>query len=537
LSTPSANDFDNARHAAWEKFQRRWEMAFDFWRGGVHVLEPDHPAGVGLFATELPDAQGQGGVRPQDAPRQARYEWRAAEVNSYIYKHQRETLPEFEDRCRRAINLPLFQYAVNTLAAGTLRDWPVRDGTDPKWEQIHADMDLLGTDADAFFRRALSLALVFGRVHACCDMVLPDRPAVSLGEQIARGERPYVHLVTPLELVDWDVDHYGRFKWAVLVEDSPSERHPGQVPKKGDAPGPQYRVWYPNGWELYRRPALAGPEKYVRVDGDSHDLGEVPIYTLFCTRLAQAGDMACETPLPDMLDLNRHLLNDLSELDDTDRSQAFAILGVPVADGLGAASIDIGPKRGLAYSAEAGAPAYISADAAQAAGRWLRLTEKAFLGRQLGGLSRGKAEHSKEERSAAAIAAEAEDKKNQLAWWSRALQEFDLQVHRGLAAWMGEDDYPRAAYSTNFETKGTMSAVQELVQLSAVPIMADAREALAALTAPLLRKLLLEHGADDKTIATALASIDEAGKKKPEPPPAPGGFGAPRGQPSPMTKP
>jgi hypothetical protein len=518
MSIPT-NDFDNARHEDWLKFSRRWEMAIDFWRGGLHVLQPDHICTDALFVVERNTDDGQGGLRPQGAPGATVYEWRTRPARSYIFKHSRETQHEWEDRCRRAINLPLFQYVINTLSAGTLREAPVRDGGGPEWRAIHEDMDLVGTDVDAFFRRALSLGLVFGRIHAVSDMARPERPAVSLAEQMERGERPYTYLVTPLELVDWRTDEHGSLEWGVIIERAPDDRIPGKPIPLGTEPAHQYRVWYRDGWELYRKRPRG---KYFDVvDGGQHGLGRVPIDTLYCSRLAQANDMSCETPLPDLLDLNRHLFNDLSELDDTDRSQAFAMLGIPVADGMSAGPMDIGPRRGLAYPAEAGSPSYISADPLIAAGRWSRLQEKGFLGRQLGGVSRGKAEYSKEERSAAAISAEAEDKKNQLAWWAKALQEFDQGLHGTMAAWMGAADYPRAAYSADFETKGTMTSVQEIVQLSAVAVIGEARETVAILAEPLIRKLLTGQGVPEDKIRAALDALEESGKKEPKPPPAP----------------
>lgn len=518
------NDFDNARHEDYLKFRRRWEMAFDFWRGGVHVLQPDHVCTDALFVTERNiEEPGIGGIRAQGSPRATVYEWGTRPARSYIFKHQRESQAEWEDRCRRAVNLPMFQYSVNTLAAGTLKEWPVRDGIGPDWQAIHDDMDLSGTDVDAFMRRALSLGLAFGRVHAISDMVLPDSPAISRAQQIERGERPYSYLVTPLQLVDYRVGEYGEFEWIVVMEPAPDDRQPGVPLPMGQEPGYQYRVWYPYGWELYQKKPRG--RYYQRVSGGEYNLGRVPIATLYCTRLAHAADMACETPLPDVLDLNRALINDLSELDDTDRAQAFAMLGIPVSDGMGMGSIDIGPHRGLAYPAEAGSPSYISADSSVPAGRWARLQEKSFVGRQLSGLSRGKAEYSKEERSAAAISIEAEDKKNQLAWWSKAMQEFDLALHRNLALWMGTEDYPRAAYATNFDVKGTMVLVQELVQLASVAVVGEARVTVATLAAPIVRKLLREQGVDADEVQKALDALAESGENKPEPKPSPFGLG------------
>ena len=66
----------------------------------------------------------------------------------------------------------------------------------------------------------------------------------------AAGKRAYAKLVTPLDLVDWSVDDVGRFLWAVIREDEPDTRMPGEEPEPEVKS--QYRVWYRDRWELWR---------------------------------------------------------------------------------------------------------------------------------------------------------------------------------------------------------------------------------------------------------------------------------------------
>jgi hypothetical protein len=93
---------------------------------------------------------------------------------------------------------------------------------------------------------------------------------------------------------------------------------------------------------------------------------------------------------------------------------------------------------------------------------------------------------------------------------------------------MGAADYPRAAYSADFETKGTMTSVQEIVQLSAVAVIGEARETVAILAEPLIRKLLTGQGVPEDKIRAALDALEESGKKEPKPEPAPAPFGQPK---------
>jgi len=512
-------DFDKARHPEYLRYLTRWEMAYDFWRGGLHVLQPSGPRTNALVATERGNTS-SGGLDAEQDIQPVRYSWRTVPVDSYLFKHQRESEQEFDDRCQRQINFQVFQYVCNTLAAGVLRDHPVRDGVNGFWTDYHSDVDMAGTDIDAYMRRVLSLGLVFGRMHSVTDRPSFGDDVPSRRAQIDRGERAYSYLITPLDLVDWSLDEYKRFKWATVIEPEPDIRMPGENPDSEPFKKRcQYRVWYPDHWELWReRPKddTKTDERWFLFDEDSHTAGRVPISTLYCTRYAQSTSMACESPVADTLDINRDTINKLSELDELERSQTFALLGIPLADGMSMGGLDIGPFRAFGFPASSGAPVYVDPNPAHPQGKWERTIEKTMAARQFASVSRGKSEYSKEERSASALAVESEDKRNQLAWWSKALQEFDLMQHQIVAAIEGEDTPPTASYSTNFDVKGIMVEVQELLQLASVPVVQQARKTQALLASPVIRKMLVEQGAEEKDIAAAISDLQASANKEPE---------------------
>lgn len=521
-------DFDEARHPDWHRYNTRWRMAQSFWRGGLHILDPDYPATNIPIATELTQDDTAGGVDPEPDIDRIRYKWTTSPANSFLFKHQRETLAEYEDRHQRMINLPLFQYVCNVLASGVLRDKPIREGaSSPAWKQLHTDIDNAGTDVNAFMRRALSLGLVFGRVHAVTDRVAFDDEARSRGEQRSRGERPYSYLITPLELVDYVVDQHGQFVWATVMEVQPDARKPGQIPGETQGYGTplQYRVWDRTSWTLYRKPssdhgaAILSPSNWEIVGGPTpHGTpGRVPISTLFCTKFADARTMACESPVADVLDLNRDIVNKLSELDELERAQTFGLLAIPEADGSSAGGIDIGPFRAFTFPAGAGAPAYIDPNPEHPTGKWARIQEKLHTARQLAPVGRGKAEYSKEERATSAISAERQDMENQMAWWSKALQSFDEQTHDNLAKLAGESSAPTVAYPSNFDTRALGNEVSDALALASIPVVTEARETVAAFTAPVIRRMMMGQGVEVGVIDKAISALDTVAKKEKEP--------------------
>jgi hypothetical protein len=343
------------------------------------------------------------------------------------------------------------------------------------------------------------LGLSFGRIHC-----VTDRPsatsAISRAEELRQSLRAYSYLVTPLHLVDWSLDEYGRFRWVVISEPGRDMRYPGG--EREDV-GINYRCWYPDHYELY---TAVKENTYALLGEGPHPCGEVPVSTLWATRDARTVSMDCESPLGDILDIDRDILNKLSELDELERTQSFSILWLPEADGGPSGPIDISPYRAIAGSSDAGSPQYISPDSTLAAGKWQRIQEKLFMARQLAGVGRGQAEFSREERSADAISVESEDKRNQMSWWAAATEEFERALHRHVSAWENVDIPPTITYPRNFDLKGIRTQIDEIVQLNATSLVS--RDTLLAMAKPLVTKILREHGLESNEIKKAISNIE-----------------------------
>jgi hypothetical protein len=487
-------------------------MAWDFWRGGVHVLNPDWDIVSTRFAQVVGASDEIEAQYSELGRKLSNFEWISSSHRSFLWKHEREGRNQYDDRCARLVHLPIFQAIVDIYTAAVLRTNPTRENvvTGP-WTQYHQDVDLIGTNINAFMRQCLALGLVFGRLHSVTDKIYSRYRNKSLREKRESGERSYSQILTPLSLVDWNRDDFGSFVWAVVKEIAPDPRNPGDDTVD---PVEQYRVWYRDGWELYRgrEGNITTGSKYLLIDGDTHDVGEVPISTLWLSK--DVHHMLCESPHCNALDFDRRFLNRLSELDELERVQAFAVFCIPVTDGQEMESIDIGPSSALTVPSDAGMPQFVSPDNSIAQGKWERLQAELFSIRQLEGIGRGRAEYSKEERSAEAISVESEDKRNQLAWYAEGLEEFDKQLHRHVALWEGEDEWPQAKYPRNFDVKGLLAQINELVMLQSTKALS--KMASAEITKPIVKKILTDGGVDVEVIDKVMSSIDEELKKEPE---------------------
>lgn len=507
-------------HPSYAKMARRWEMAWDFWRSGKFVLEPDHPIASYQFQVERP-ADELASTSPDPERPRSRWEWTPDSAwRSYIWPHKSETDVDFQRRCAAAYHDPLFAPLINDVVSSILRTPPQRDGgSSETWKAFWKDVDGCGRDIDPFMNETVALAFVFGRNHMLCDLPRVDRPAVSRAEQIARGERPYWETVAPARLRNWKLDQRGNYVWIIVEEDPPDERQPG------DDWNPELRclrVWTDREWVLYSAPVKATHAMdWKEMDRGANPFApDIPLADLFVARGASRKNMACESPFASQLDIDRHLFNEVTEIWESDRTQSFALLGIPELDGQPGSPIDIGPAKAFGYPAGAGAPGYVAPPAELTAERWRRHCEKKREARSAAGIGRGMAEQSKEQRSAEAIVEEMRGQLSQMAAWAGAIQEFDTKAHRLAAVGFGEsrDSAPTVSYMRSFYRMAVLSAANAVNQILASKVIG--RKAAAIMVTPIVQTFLADFGVASTLVKEAEASIREEAEKEPTAPPA-----------------
>ena len=75
----------------------------------------------------------------------------------------------------------------------------------PELEAFLYDADYDGRSLDSFMKDAATWASVFG--HCWVMVAKPDIGATTRADELAQGVRPYLSLLTPLVVLDWQ---YGR---------------------------------------------------------------------------------------------------------------------------------------------------------------------------------------------------------------------------------------------------------------------------------------------------------------------------------------
>jgi hypothetical protein len=232
------------------------------------------------------------------------------------------------------------------------------------------DADRRGADLAQVMRRAATLSSIHGHVFILVDVPRADGDGPrTRREELALGLRPYLELVSPTEVVNWDVDDGGRLVWALVRERAghsdviggPSVRRVGEARTV-------YRLWTPTAWFLYEKPAERPAESWVLADSAEHGLGVVPLAVVRHRDLD--GGIGGASLLRDIAVLNREVYNLASLLQEVLYRQTFGQL---VAQG--SAEEYVGEDETLAklgtssiflYPVGREAPRYISPEPANA---------------------------------------------------------------------------------------------------------------------------------------------------------------------------
>jgi hypothetical protein len=143
----------------------------------------------------------------------------------HLVRYMRETDQEYT---ARLLSTPLDNHCRSVVAvyiSFMFRNPPQRElgsiAAAPGVEDFLADADLDGRSLNAFMKEVSTWSSVFG--HSWILMTKPAVPADSLAGQLAQGVRPYVSLLTPLVVLDWqwarEINGRYRLTYFKYVED------------------------------------------------------------------------------------------------------------------------------------------------------------------------------------------------------------------------------------------------------------------------------------------------------------------------------
>ncbi len=197
--------------------------------------------------------------------------------SDYLPKHERETAGNYRVRLSRAAYSNFCLPMIESFTGQIWRRGPVRE-LPVGLKGLAGDVDRRGTPADAFFKNVTQNAQVEGIRFVLVDY--PDTSEVrSRADENAFGVRPYFIDLDPRRVLDWAFvpgpDGRERLAWVVIEEDVEVRAEPFV----GHAKEKRYRLWRPDGWELWKHDAVEkGPKKLAE---GRNSLGEIPLAVFY----------------------------------------------------------------------------------------------------------------------------------------------------------------------------------------------------------------------------------------------------------------
>lgn len=492
-------------HPLYERWRYEWVKAYDFLRGGKHVTEPAIASTSVAFLRRNPEYKDE----DEDADR---YTYEPTLRASYLYSHVRESEYRWRDRNRRAEHIPVFKPIAHLFASSLHQMPPTRtfegkEALPEIWRSYVEDVDLRGTGMDAFMEGRTRWTLAFGRSHALTDVPAPEGPPPrTLADQEAQGLRAYSTPMTPLSMPNWCVDRFGQYRWIIVAEEADEGRGPTTPPPTKDTS--RRRVWYPNRWVLYephqQNDAVEAAETKLWVPvSHGRAPGLVPLSTYYADKAEARAETECDSPLASILGVDVAVFNLLSQLDETELLSVYNQLAMEGDGG----DVDGGEATVLYYPVGGRPPTYIAPPDETAQGKWNRIIARIYIAAKQALSSRGRAEFSKEERSAEALGVEYQDRYNLLSSLAGCTEDAEAGQFRHVAAWHGQQVVPRAAYQKQFDFRSISQAIMDTLGLMQLPVGAEAK---VATLERVVDRALKAQGAPQESRERAVRGVKEA---------------------------
>jgi hypothetical protein len=243
---------------------------------------------------------------------------------AYLTQYTLETANEYQARLN---NCPLdnhCQSVIQTYISFLFREEPEREFYD--WagladvEAFLKDADMENRSLDAFMKQVSTWISVFG--HGFIIMTKPNLGAVSLGQELAMGVRPYVNFISPLVASDWTWEREPGGKYVMTYFKYVEDVADGIT---------TVREWTPESIKTWIMDDVK-KEAYLKAE-EPNMLGLIPVIMVYNQR-GIVRDQGI-SDITDIADLQRQIYNLQSENEQSIRMDGHPSLVVPATAQLG----------------------------------------------------------------------------------------------------------------------------------------------------------------------------------------------------------
>jgi len=251
-------------------------------------------------------------------------------AGQYLHRYNLELDNEY---AKRLGNTALDNHCKNVVqiySSFLFRVKPSRDfGTledDVALQNFLKDADLEGNSFNTVMQQAQNFASIYGHVFLMLDK--PNVTTNTLAEEIEADIKPYVTIVTPENVFDWNFERQINGKYVLNYLKVREE-----VDRDG---GTYFRVWKPDVIEtVYQK---ANYDEPTTIDTVPNRLGKIPAVILYNSKSHKRG--IGQSDLTDIADLQKAIYNEYSEIEQlirlTNHPSLVKTPGVNASAGAGA---------------------------------------------------------------------------------------------------------------------------------------------------------------------------------------------------------
>lgn len=234
--------------------------------------------------------------------------------NGYLTRYAYESEIDYEERLRQTPLDNQCRSIINVYNAFLFREPCERDygsiDSDPSLKPFLKDADLDGRSLDNFMKEVSTYSSIFG--HCWMIVAKPNSNARTRAEELQQEIRPYLNLVTPINVLDWEwkrsISGYHYLSYIKYIEDSEYENF--TVIKEWTEDEIKTHIVDEEGKEIR--------ETIV----DQNQLGRIPAIPVYSHRSPYRGIGISD--IEDIADHQKKIFNELSEVE-----QAIRINGHP----------------------------------------------------------------------------------------------------------------------------------------------------------------------------------------------------------------
>ena len=225
-------------------------------------------------------------------------------IGQYLNRYNLELDNEFN---QRLANTPCDNHCKNVIqiySSFLFRVKPSRNfgslAEEQSLENFLKDADLEGNSLSNVVKSAQNYASIYGH----CFMIL-DKPNIQTStraEELQQDIRPYVSIVTPENVLDWNFERQPNGKY---------ELNYLKIREEVDRDGGTYmRIWYPDKIDTLYMPDREEPRIIDTVD---NQIGKIPAVILYNSKSHKRG--IGQSDLTDIADLQKSIYNEYSEME------------------------------------------------------------------------------------------------------------------------------------------------------------------------------------------------------------------------------